>query len=86
MELLQVSYSPLAPSPRCKWLTISFSTGSAAAAYQASAYGAFTPAGGIFAGLASMEMVGLYLVFAFGVVRSVSVAMVVVIIVAKMFG
>lgn len=60
------------------------STGSAAAAYQAFAYGAFTPAGGIFAGLTSMAMMGLYPLFA--VVLSVLVAVVVVIIVAKMFG
>ncbi|OJJ82730.1 uncharacterized protein ASPGLDRAFT_83341 [Aspergillus glaucus CBS 516.65] len=55
--------------------------GSAAAAYQAFAYGAFTPAGGIFAGLTSMAMTGLYPLFA--LVLSVVVA-VVVAVVARM--
>jgi len=36
----------------------SFATGTLAAAFQSLAYGAFTPAGGIFATLTSMGMIG----------------------------
>ena len=65
MELLQVCYSFLAPQSSVQVADYKFlSTGSAAAAYQAFAYGAFTPAGGIFAGLTSMAMTGLYPLFA----------------------
>ncbi|BCR91869.1 uncharacterized protein ACHE_70712A [Aspergillus chevalieri] len=57
--------------------------GSAAAAYQAFAFGAYTPAGGHFARLTSMAMTNLYPLFA--VVLSVVVAVVVAVI-AKRFG
>lgn len=40
-------------------LMIFFSSGSLAAAFQAWAYGAFTPAGGVFATLTMLGMLGL---------------------------
>ncbi|EYE93988.1 uncharacterized protein EURHEDRAFT_103697 [Aspergillus ruber CBS 135680] len=52
--------------------------GSAAAAFQSVAFGAFTPAGGIFAGLTSMAMTGLYPVFAFVLAGVIAMVMAVI--------
>ena len=62
---------------------MSLPTGSAAAVYQAFAFGAYTPASGVFACLTSMAMTNLYPFFA--LVLSVVVAVVVAVI-TKKFG
>lgn len=84
MESLQVCYWFLAPQSTVQVPDYkSLPTGSAAAVYQAFAFGAHTPAGGIFACLTSMAMTNLYPLFA--LVLSVVVAVVVAVI-AKKFG
>jgi len=84
MELLQVCYWFWTPQSTMQVPDyMSLPTGSAAAAYQAFAFGAYTPAGGHFARLTSMAMTNLYPLFA--VVLSVVVAVVVAVI-AKRFG